>query len=118
MKTLRELFERETKINPYKNMDLYYEMYAEWLEKGVEKQYAIRDKIIKELMKENKELKKEIDHVKDVWIGISDAKDLIIKRLEKENKELRRLLRIVLNEEEQSGFVEDETVKEIQKAIR
>jgi hypothetical protein len=96
MKTLRELFERETgynlnedtKVNPDYAL-VYWVTYADWLEKGVAKQYAIRDKLIRNLMKENKELKKEIDHVKDVWIGISDAKDLIIKRLEKEIAELK-----------------------------
>jgi hypothetical protein len=89
MKTLREIFyektgESEPKFNNVGDEAFYYKWYAEWIEKGVEKQYAIRDKLIKELMSENKELKKEIKHVKDVWIGISDAKDLIIKRMEKE----------------------------------
>jgi peptidoglycan hydrolase CwlO-like protein len=112
MKTLRELFEREMDDTIWGYHSPYSSEYTEWLEKGVEKQYAIRDKLIRNLMKENKELnediesfevrinsyeterqrleeenkelKKEIQHVKDVWIGISDAKDLIIKRLEKE----------------------------------
>ena len=109
MKTLTELFERaegfETEVidgiyyrfrlnedgDRYRTDEFDYQnSRAEWLEKGVEKQYAIRDKLIRNLMKDNDELKKEIDHVKDVWIGISDAKDLIIKRLEKETKNLYR----------------------------
>jgi hypothetical protein len=101
MKTLRELFEQKkgwervidhinnNEIRFYCNgflmpIEIYRNDFDEFIHENITKQYAIRDKLINELMSENKELKKEIDHVKDVWIGISDAKDLIIKRLEKE----------------------------------
>ena len=52
-----------------------------------EKEYQ---KIIGEKNQKIQSLEKEIDHVKDVWIGISDGKDLIIKRLEKQIKHLNQ----------------------------
>ena len=183
MKTLTELFERaegfETEVidgiyyrfrlnedgDRYRTDEFdYQKSRAEWLEKGVEKQYAIRDKLIRnqlkrisdlevfegeyfkltsmvsrgenrvdelmkeneglksdlkmaerlriadvayinELAKENKELKKEIDHVKDVWIGVSDAKDLIIKQLEKEIEELKKRLNAFGYDETPIGWI-------------
>lgn len=57
METLRQIFERETGMvaggHPSR--------YSAWLEQGISKEYAKRDRLIKELMKENKALKKIIN---------------------------------------------------------
>ena len=105
MKTLRELFERETgcrkipthepnKWYYYVEQPLietrsltegqYYKAYSEWIEKGVAKQYAIRDKLIKELMNENKELR-------DI---VTDPMSVIEKRFfEEANKKWDEILK-------------------------
>jgi hypothetical protein len=85
MKTLRELFEREEGYyigvtggigtlyfrktqfgDTIVDSREYYKALAEWLEKGVEKQYAIRDKLIRNLMKENDGLKDEVKQLRRV----------------------------------------------------